>query len=274
MRNQEAEKRARDAAEYAAVRLGLDDKPRIGVILGTGWGEVLDFEDARRLPLRDIPGFENLPPEIPGHARELVSGKISGRSVLAMRGRLHLNESFDLVRHYPMVRLQTEMLIQLGVEALVLTSAVGGLAGRVEQGDIVVIDGFITDPGLRMPLYGGEFCSPEDVLDKKLQRLALLWGEPLDVKSGGLAMVCGPAFEGLKYDKGNLARNGASVVGMSVQPESCIAALYDGVRVLALSFVTNDDIEKHSHEGNQCAAKSAADKLGGFLAEVIGKIPL
>ena len=87
-------------------------------------------------------------------------------------------------------------------------------------------------------------------------------------------MVRGPFFEGRKYDKTTLARTGASVVGKSVLPEACVASVYDGVRVLALSFVTNDDVEEHSHEENQRAAKAAAPKLGDFLSEVIGKLPL
>ncbi len=274
MRNQEAEDRARRAAAVAAAKLALTEKPRIGVILGTGWGDVLPLEDVRQVPLRDLPGFEDLPPEIPGHARQLVCGTVAGRTVLVMRGRVHLNESFDLARHYPMVRLQTELLIQLGAEVLILTNAVGALAGRVDVGDIVILDGFATGSAPPMPMYGGEFHSPEDTLNKKLQRLALNWGERLDVKTGGLAMVRGPFFEGRKYDKAALARTGASVVGMSVLPEACVASVYDGVRVLALSFVTNDDVEEHSHEENQRAAKAAAPKLGDFLSEVIGKLPL
>jgi len=274
MRNQEAENRARQAAACIRQRFSLTEDVRIGVILGTGWGEVLRLENAQELPFAEIPGFEDLPPGVEGHARKLVFGTIGDRPVLALKGRLHLNEHPVGAALCQMVRLQVEMLLHLGVEALILTNAVGGLATRVEVGDIVIVDGFVTLFAPPMPLYGGEFCSPEDALNKKLQRLALGWGEPLDVKTGGLVMVRGPFFEGRKYDKGNLARTGASMVGMSVLPEACVAALYEGVRVLALSFVTNDDIEEHSHDDNQRAAKAAAAKLGGFLTEVIGKLPI
>jgi len=274
VRNQEAEARARQAAAYIRQKLSLTEEVRIGVILGTGWGDTLKLENVQEIDFAEIPGFEKMPPAIEGHARKLVYGTVAGRPVLALKGRLHVNEDPVGERQYPLVRLQVEMLLQLGVYVLILTCAAGGLAGRVDVGDIVIIDGFVTLFAPTMPLYGGEFCSPEDALNRKLARIAFDLGEEDGIKTGGHVMLRGPFFEGRKYDKCNLARTGASVVGMSVLPEACVAALYDGVHVLALAFVTNDDVEEHSHDDNQRAAKAAAAKLSGYLTKVIGKLPL
>lgn len=229
-----------------------------------------------------IPGFGALE-KLEGHARELVVGCVRGKRVLALRGRIHLNEApADLILA-KMVRLQIEMLIQLGVQRLILTSAVGALTppsasvghigqDRLAVGDICVVNGFVTLFAPAMPLWGGEFCSPEDTLDHRLGRVALEECCDLRAVSGGHVMVRGPQFEGRLFDKKLLAQTGAKVVGMSGLPEACVAALYPDVRVLFLCFVTNDDVEEHSHEENLARAKASSPKLGGYLVRIIGRI--
>ena len=90
---------------------------------------------------------------------------------------------------------------------------------------------------------------------------------------GGYAMMPGPAFEGRKYDKPFLASAGIKAVGMSVLPEACVAALYDGVKVLPMAFITNDAYEEHSHEENLRRAKERSPLLGGYLTRIIGAMP-
>jgi len=276
MRNQEAEMRAVKAAQDIRRLLPLDHDVRIGIVLGTGWGDVLQLENVRELPFGEITGFDRLPAGIEGHARKLVHGTVEGRPVLALKGRMHLNEHPIGGFLNQMVRLQIEMLLQLGVRDLILTCAVGSLGRRFEVGQVCIVDGFVTVFAPTMPLYGGEFCSPEDALSEDLRRIAGQQGIclPQGAAFGGHAMLRGPFFEGRKYDKALLAASGASVVGMSVLPEACVAALYPGVRVLALAFVTNDDAEEHSHEENQRRAKASADRLGEYLAGIVGRLPV
>jgi purine-nucleoside phosphorylase len=257
---------------------------RIGLVLGTGWGDVLDLKEPREMPFKELPGFDTLG-DLEGHHRKVACGMLGGRKVVALRGRVHLNERFCDRSVYAMVRLQVEMLLQLGVDRLILTSAVGSLSDphdgafyrhSLDVGQICVVDGFVTVFAPEMPLCAGEFCSPEDTLDRGLMELAVEAGGEagLTGKTGGHAMVRGPFFEGRRYDKRLLALSGARVVGMSILPEACIAALYPGVKVLALGFVTNDDRAEHSHEANQIVAKKYAAFLGDYLEKIVAAIEI
>ncbi len=282
---------AKKAAKFIRDYFSMSKHP-IGLILGTGWGQAFDFKvDFVKLPFEDIPGFKKLS-KIKGHERRLIIGEIADREVIILDGRVHLNEAPFSKRIAKMVRLQTEMLFQLGVKQIIATNAVGALkvnqkkldelsslaASRHQNsfpdpalhvGQIAVIDGFISLYAPPMPLWGGEFCSPDDVLTPKLMQLALhLQDEHIIAKPTGLAMLRGPQFEGRKYDKALLSKSGAGVVGMSIYPEACIAALYD-VEFLGLGFVTNDEKEEHSHETNLARAKEMAEHLGSYLTRII-----
>lgn len=244
-------------------------KQPIGLILGTGWGTVLKFAGAVEIPFGKILGFRELA-ALEGHARRLVIGTLGGKKVVALRGRVHLNEAPASPNVARMVRLQTEMLFQLGVRTLIVTSAVGSLRGALPVGGIAVVDGFVTLYAPEMPMWAGEFASPDDTLDPKLQAIAREVC-PLVAKTVGQVMVRGPFFEGRRYDKALLAATGAGVVGMSMLPEACIAALY-GAKVLGLGFVTNDDVAEHSHDENQRRAKAAAPHLCSFLARIVARL--
>ncbi|MBI3632641.1 MAG: purine-nucleoside phosphorylase [Candidatus Vogelbacteria bacterium] len=248
--------------------------PTTAIVLGTGWGDALNLETLWSVPLVWLHGFESLE-QLEGHKRELIFARLNGKSVWVLSGRIHANENPIDLNLPKMVRLQTEMLLQLGVKNLILTNAAGSLSGDIKVGDIVVADGFVTLFAPKMPLWGGEFCSPEDTLDKDFRQLALKSAEGLiDAHQGGYAMVQGPFFEGRKYDKAILRMVGASTVGMSTLPESCIAALYreEGVKVLALSFITNTDSEDHSHEENVKRVNASSSKLGELISRIVAKI--
>lgn len=270
MRNQKCEQRAKRAAGRVWRMTSARIRPQIGLVLGTGWGDVLAIRHAKEIPFRRIPGFQALG-TLEGHARTLVLGKIAGVPVAVLRGRVHLNEAPQDPAIPRMVRLQTELLFQLGVKTLIVTSAVGALRGALKVGQVALVDGFVTLYAPDMPLYAGEFCSPEDTLDPQLRRVAKRVRGPLTVKEVGHVMVRGPFFEGRRYDKALLAKTGAGVVGMSMLPEACVAALY-GARVLGLGFVTNDDVAAHSHEENLAQAKKAAAHLGGFLTRIVARL--
>ncbi len=256
--------RIRDALDAAGAKVGL--------VLGTGWGDVLDLKEPRDLPFGQLPGFEKLR-SLEGHARRVVCGELGGRKVVALRGRVHLNEEPYNPALAEMVRLQVEMLLQLGVDRLILTCAAGSLSPDLRVGDICVVDGLVTVFAPDMPLYGDEFCSPEDALDRELAGLAVAQArlvEPdLEAVLGGHVMVRGPFFEGRRYDKRLLAAAGAKVVGMSVLPECCVAALYPGVKAVALAFVTNSEAEEHSHETNLERSRRSAQALGAYLTRIV-----
>ncbi len=267
-----SEDTARIAGETLRGKMGFanSSKPPVGLILGTGWGDALEYDQDRRVPFSRIPGFEALE-TLKGHAREVVRGRLGKRDFIALRGRVHLNERPADASLHAMVRLQVEMLLQFGVKDLILTCAAGSLNSDVLPGQIMPIDGFITLFAPDMPLFAGEFCSPEDVIDQgTIRHLMTRTGKlPISVApGGGYAMVRGPYFEGRKYDKKILRDCGASAVGMSVLPEACVAALYPDVRVLPLAFITNTAIEEHSHESNMRIAREASTRLGSFLSMI------
>ena len=262
------------AVEGTKRKLEIDRPIKIGVILGTGWGDSLELENKKEILLARLLGHELM--EIKGHVRKLEFGQCNGKDVLVLRGRVHLNEEPTGDSIPLLVRLQTELMIKLGVKNLIVTAGVGSLVPSIMIGHVVVVDGFISLFAPSMPLWGGEFHSPDDTLDVELQSMAINMAKdvglvPNPVGYGGYAMVRGPFFEGCRYDKGILERAGASVVGMSMLPEACIAALYD-TKVLGLGFVTNNRWEKHTHEGNLRHAQESSGKLSEYLKRIIDSI--
>lgn len=251
--------------------------PKAALVLGTGWGDLLEIAQERSMPMRDLPGFESLG-EIQGHKRLVCYGQVAGKTVIVLRGRVHQYEGMHDPLVEQMVRLQVEMLVELGVKTFVLTNAAGALGGRASVGQVVAIDGFLSMFAPPPPLTRDEFWCADDVLDPDLIRLAQLGGphtDKLAVLKGCYAMVRGPNFEGRAYDKAVLREHRATCVGMSTFPEASVLAGHrkSGVRVLALSYITNDDKQEHSHEDNQAQAKRHAPALRVFLEHLIKLLP-
>lgn len=271
MRNKVCEDAAKLAAGYLRVNLNIHQDVDTAIVLGTGWGDKLDIKDPHFVRFEDVPGFSGLQ-ELEGHQRRFVYGVVEGKKVIVLKGRIHLNEDPGNPEIFKMVRLQIEVLMQLGIKKLVLTCAAGALPGSAAKKDsLVIIKGFVTVFSPQMPLWAGEFCSPEDILSKKLANLA--WKKQKHFKGetieGFYAMVIGPFFEGRMKDKKALSDAGASVVGMSMLPEACIAALYPDVNVLALAFITNDSKEVHSHKLNVEEAKKFGEGLSKYLTQIV-----
>lgn len=262
---------ARAIREHCPLAATPEFKQPIGLVLGTGWGDAIQLKDMACVPFNKLPGFNNLA-KLTGHKRQVEVGYLAGKPVVVLNGRIHLNEAPADQQLYRMVRLQTEMLFLLTVKTLIVTSAVGALKGHgIDVGDIAVINSLITLFAPDMPLWAGEFCSPEDALSQRLIKIALAEQRPLTAYPVSHAMVRGPFFESRRHDKDILAKSGANVVGMSLLPEACIAALYNA-EVLGLGFVTNSPSEKHSHAENLERAKTASTKLGGYLTRIIQQL--
>ncbi len=271
---------AKTAADFIKRHLPGEMNASTAVVLGTGLGDAIPVTNCTRITFNDIPGFHSLG-ALEGHARELVYGFINDTPAIILRGRIHLNEDpTDPGEIYRMVRLQTEMLAHLGINKLIVTCAVGFLPPVKENGytkikvhDIVAVDGLVTLFAPPMPLFGGEFKSPEDALYIAFRNMAYLVGlkKPRHIHTASHAMVLGPFFEGRKKDKKTLAKAGASVVGMSLLPECCVAKVC-GMNVLALGFVTNGYDEIHSHETNQKNLATYASENTTFLQSVFQKV--
>lgn len=295
-RNTQRKEVAQKAATYVMLRMQhmavaqqvpqLKD-PKLGLVLGTGWGEVLTarLKNWTRFALKDIPGFEYLSElqQIEGHERNLLLGELGDVSVAILQGRIHLNEEPCSQEIYKMVRLQIELLHELGVQTLVATSAVGVLppsrakreagAPRLQVGDIGVVKSLILSYAPPLPIWGGEFNSPNSALCPDLQMMAMQLClqsslRPLYVNH---VMLGGPSFEGSR-DKDLLAESDADIVGMSSLPEAAICAVL-GVKMLGLCFVTNGwAAEDHSHEVNQARTREKSALLGQLLLGVVDRI--
>lgn len=270
MRNKWREEAAMAAAGFLRKKLDIKDAVRTAMVLGTGWGDTLELKNEREARLDEIPGFGRLC-KLTGHERRIVCGELNDREVLLLRGRVHLNEAPDDPNLLKQVRLQIEMLFHLGVTNLVLTCAAGSLLDEaVHPGDLVIITDFVTLFAPPMPLWVGEFCSPQNALSEELQKLAKMASGNFLGKThfGAYVMIRGPQFDGL-LDKKIMAAAGATVVGMSTYPEVCVASLYPEVKALAVAFVTNGLNESHNHASNLDKAKENASYLGNFLVDLV-----
>ena len=262
---------AKDAALFLKKKLRIKGNVSTAIILGTGWGDKITVEYPKHVSFEDVPGFSLLQ-KIEGHRRRFVYGKVEGKNVMVLQGRVHLNEDPGNPEIFKMVRLQVEVLMQLGVKNLILTCAAGALPGSAAKKDgVVIIEGFMSLFSPQMPLWAGEFRSPEDTLTIRLSQLA--WSQRRhfigETTTGVYAMVLGPNFEGRMKDKQALSDAGASIVGMSMIPEACVAALYPDVEVMGLAFITNGPSEVHSHEANVDEAKKFGEGLSKYLTQIV-----
>lgn len=275
--NKKRQNAAKIAADFIRSKFNIPENP-IGLILGTGWGNAIDLGSYHEVPFSEIPGLEKVQ-EVKGHKRSFIVIKMAEKTVVIISGRIHMNESPNASKIAKMVRLQTEILCQLGAKTIIATCAAGALEitpildepGTLNVGDIAVIDGFVSLYAGGMPLWGNEFCSPEDAISKRLNKVALTERGELVSREVGYAMFHGPHFEGRKYDKKILSQGGAGAVGMSMLPEACVASLYEA-EFLGLCFITNSDKEVHSHEENIRRANESSSLLGTYLERIISQV--
>jgi len=215
-------------------------RPKIALVLGSGLGAFADdFTGATRIPYAKIPNFPRS--TAIGHAGQLVIGKVDGIEVAAMQGRVHLYEGYSVKD----VALPIRVFARMGVKAVILTNAAGGIKKDFTQGRLVVLSDHINLQGVN-PLsgpndenFGARFPDMSVAYDKRFRELALAEGRLLGIElgEGVYAALAGPSYETpaeIRY----LKTIGADLVGMSTVPE-VIAARHSGMRVLGISCVTN-----------------------------------
>jgi len=229
---------AEEAAQFVLARTRL--RPRIGVVLGSGLGGFADdLHKATVIPYGDIPHFP-INTAI-GHAGRLHFGKLDDLPLAVMQGRVHLYEGY-LARE---VAFPVRVLARIGVRALVLTNAAGGINPKYTKGALVLLRDHINLLG-QNPLTGANddrfgLRHPDmtDAYNGQFRRLALEESERLGERicEGVYAAVTGPSFE-TPAEIQFFRTIGADLVGMSTVPE-VILARHMGLEVLAISCVTN-----------------------------------
>ena len=230
--------RAETAAKYIFAKTSL--RPEITLVLGSGLGAFADeFSHAAKIAYADIPHFPQS--TAIGHAGRLVIGKVGNVAVAAMQGRVHLYEGYSVKE----VAFPVRVFARMGVKAVILTNAAGGIKSDFVEGRLVVIKDHINLQGVN-PLcgpnderFGLRFPDLSVAYDRRFREITVGEGNRLGIgmAEGVYAALTGPSYETpaeIRY----LRSIGADLVGMSTVPE-VIAARHSGMRVLGISCVTN-----------------------------------
>jgi len=230
--------RAEVAARFIQKKTNL--RPQIALVLGSGLGAFADeFKNATRIRYAKIPHFPRS--TAIGHVGQLVIGKVDGIAVAGMQGRVHLYEGYSPQE----VAFPIRVFSRLGVKAVILTNAAGGIKKEFTQGRLVIISDHINlqgaNPltGLNEEKFGPRFPDMSMAYDKKFRELTQAAGRKLGIElgEGVYAALAGPNYE-TPAEIRFLRTIGADLVGMSTVPE-VIAARHWGMRTLGISCVTN-----------------------------------
>jgi purine-nucleoside phosphorylase len=229
---------AETAAQFVLQKTKL--RPRIGLVLGSGLGSFADSLTApTKIPFHEIPSFSRS--TAIGHAGQLVLGKAGDIPVAVMQGRVHLYEGYSPQQ----VAFPMRVFGRMGIRAVILTNAAGGINLTYKQGALVVLSDHINLQGAN-PLagpnddrFGVRFPDMTHAYDKSYRALAKVEASNLGMTlhEGVYAALLGPSYETpaeIRY----LRTIGADLVGMSTVFE-VIAARHMGIKVLAISCVTN-----------------------------------
>ncbi|HTL82690.1 MAG TPA: purine-nucleoside phosphorylase [Bacteroidia bacterium] len=251
--------------------------PETGIILGTGLGGLVeDIKAEFVFPYESIPGFPVSTVE--GHSGKLIFGKLSGKNVMAMQGRFHFYEGYDMQKVVYPVRVMK----YLGVKRLFVSNASGGVNPEFEIGDLMIINDHInlfpSNPliGPNDKRFGPRFPDMSEPYDHAMIHLAKKIGREQNIKlqEGVYVGMSGPTFETPAEYK--YVRNiGGDTVGMSTVPE-VIVARHMSVPVFAISVITDlgvpGKIVEVTHEDVQKAAEISEKKMTQLMKEMIARL--
>ena len=262
-------------AEYAAGFLLEQSalRPKIGIVLGSGLGSFADeLSDAVSVPYTQIPSFPRS--TAIGHAGQMVIGKAGDVPVVVMQGRVHLYEGLSAEQ----VAFPVRVLGRMGIRALIITNAAGGINTKYQQGALLVISDHINLQG-QNPLvgendehFGPRFPDMTQVYWKPYREMARRAAETLGktVHEGVYAGLLGPSYETpaeIRY----LRAMGADLVGMSTIPE-VIAARHMGIKVLGISCVTNMAAGILDQPLNHQEVLDTAERVKGDFVALLGAV--
>ena len=261
-------------ADYVREKLqGL--KPSDGIILGSGLGKLADeIENPIEIPYGTIPGFP-VSTAI-GHKGSFIVGSLSGKTVIAMQGRIHYYEGYGT----QLATLPVRVMILLGIKRLFVSNAAGGTNLDYHVGDLMIIRDHINllpNPliGPNLEQFGPRFPDMTRPYDPGLVRMA----EAIAAKKGitlrkGVYVACtGPSYE-TPAEYRYFRSIGADAVGMSTTPE-VIVARHSGIPVFGMSVITDvahaTDDEDYVTDGEAIvkAADAAADKMTLLVKEML-----
>ncbi len=258
------------------IRGQWDHQPRAGIVLGTGLGSVVAEIDVQAsIPYAEIPHFPQA--TAISHAGRLVCGTLAGLPVMAMEGRFHMYEGYNLKK----VTLPIRVFRAMGADLLVVSNACGGLNPNFALGDIMLIDDQINlmgdNPliGINDDRLGPRFPDMSEPYDRRLidRALRIARREDIVAHKGVFVAVAGPNLE-TAAEYRFLRTIGADVVGMSTVPETLVA-VHAGMRVIGFSCVTDmclpDALEPADVSKIIAVAREAEPRLTRLVTGVLSE---
>ena len=263
-----------------AIRARTDLEPEVGMILGTGLGDLAErVEDAVIIPTSQLPRWPISTVE--GHKGRLVIGVLEGVKVLVLQGRTHFYEGYTMGQ----VTLSVRVMQRLGCDKLVVTNAAGAINPDFLPGDLMLINDHLNLIGMgganplfgpNLDEFGTRFPDMSRPYDRELLAIARQACEESDIahQEGVYVSLPGPSFESpaeLRF----LLGIGADAVGMSTVPE-VIVARHGGMRVLGVSGISNkanlDGSTITTHEEVLEAGKVLVPKLTALIRGFLAKL--
>lgn len=262
-----------ETAEWLKAR--MTTKPETAIILGTGLGELAkEIDKEKVISYTEIPNFPVSTVE--GHAGCLIFGRLGGKDILAMEGRFHYYEGYDMKQ----VTFPIRVMRELGIKTLFVSNAAGGTNPAFEIGDLMIITdqiNFMPENPLRganIP-QGPRFPDMGHAYDPQLIQLADAIADEngIKVQHGVYLATQGPTYE-TPSEYRMFARWGADAVGMSTVPE-VIVARHCGIRCFGISIITDlggmEEVVLITHEDVQKAAAEAQPRMATIMGEMIAR---
>lgn len=262
------------ALEAASSVKHVAGAPQIGIILGSGLGRFAEsLPNASAVPYTRIRHFP--PARVEGHAGQLVFGDVGGVRVAVLSGRVHYYEGYGLEA----VTLPARVLALLGIRALIVTNAAGGIREDLSPGDLMVVEDHINlmgaNPlqGMWDPRLGPRYPDMSTAYDPAVRSALHQAADAVKVqlKDGVYAAVSGPSYE-TPAEIRMLRSLGAAAVGMSTVPE-VIVANQMGMKVGGVSCISNKaaGIAAHrlSHKEVMEETSRASERFIRLITEVI-----
>lgn len=262
-----------ETTEFIRRKIG-DFAPEFGIILGTGLGKLVDeIEVEYQLMYSNIPNFPISTVEF--HSGKLIFGKLSGRNVVAMQGRLHYYEGYDMQQ----ITFPIRIMKVLGVQKLFVSNAAGSLNPDVKKGDLGIIEDHINllpdNPlrGQNLAEFGPRFPDMSEPYNRKMieQALEIAAKHAIAARKVVYVSSAGPNLE-TKAEYRYMRLIGGDVVGMSTVPE-VIVANHMALPVFAISVVTDEgfheELKPVSLQEIVTVAEKAEPKMTLILKELI-----
>ncbi len=263
-----------ETANYIRAKVG--EMPKTAIILGTGLGALVDhIDDKQYIPYKEIPNFPVSTVE--GHSGNLIFGRLGTKPVMAMQGRFHYYEGYDMKQ----VTFPVRVMKELGIETLYVSNAAGGMNKEFRVGDIMIITDHINlfpeNPlhGKNDNRLGPRFPAMTEAYSHKLIDLAdkIAAEKGIRVMHGVYVGTQGPTFETpAEYEYFRII--GGDAVGMSTVPE-VIVANHGGMKVFGVSVITDlggkDVRDVPTHEEVQKAAEEAQPRMMEIMKELVAR---